>query len=128
MATCTVRYSDGTVVGHGDCRHVGKFSSCADEALWTATLDGCESTGDSTTYGLWAGLVPVDMPHEWLKRSRSLSATYDDAEVLVPGGWYIVTEQSSGFVDVDHFATEDEARAVFGFYEAAYAAWEGEDQ
>lgn len=95
--------------------HLGKFDCCRDEALYELTLSGFdESTGDVEAYGHHTLVMlvepkPVDIQ--------------DGMRVVVPQGFYIVTQDNSGFVGVSSFGSEEEARAEFQRLDDEYGEW-----
>jgi hypothetical protein len=118
--------------------HATKYDSARDEviALLSDEAEGYgmrdDSTGDATDYGSFFALVtiPADVeltmptPGDWV---AELSETYGvtPADVI---GTHIVTHNSQGFVSVETFSTEDEARAEYECRSARYAEWDDEDR
>lgn len=99
--------------------HLGKFGDCLTEALYGWGLDGGdEQAGDTDFEGhVTLIIVPEDS-----------AATVGPDEprprvVRVPAGNYLLWEASSGGVTLTSTDTEDEAREVFGVYDARYALW-----
>jgi len=76
----------------------GKFASEQDEAIYNLAQDG-EWVG-SDDFGLSAALVTVD-----------------------GAIWWVVTETADGFVEVEAFAYENDARDTLASIEADYADW-----
>lgn len=99
--------------------HLGKYDSCLDEILHGWAIDvPTAQTGDCSTIGWWLALVEV--ADEVLERRDD-----PDRIVDIPAGWYIVEEWDNGYVSVQHFATEAEARAQrFDLAEAQCADFE----
>jgi hypothetical protein len=115
-----------------------KYDSARDEviALLSDELEGYgmrdDTSGDVDAPTGWFALVtiPDDVelsmptPGDWV---AELADTYDvmPAEVA---GLHIVTHNSQGFVSVETFETEQEARDTFDCRAARYAEWDDEDR
>ena len=86
----------------------GKFASAQDEAIYNIAQDG-EWIG-SDDFGLSATLLvqPHDLPI---------------AGFVLAQGAYVVAENADGFVDVEFFDDESEARGALASIEADYADW-----
>lgn len=101
--------------------HLGKFSDCVTEALWTISLDGPDDqTGDAIDWHAWYG-------HISLPESESVTideGSPDARNVTIPSGEWILECLSSGAVyawQSDDIATEWDA------LESAYAEFLGDD-
>lgn len=101
--------------------HLGKFSSCVDEAVYFLSLDWFERWDGDMDFGVsWCVMdVPEDATFEFFERvPRS---------VVVPAGVYLVEANSQGFVWVTRW--EPLSHPVLGFVEnlrvleASYALW-----
>jgi len=102
--------------------HLGKFASCRDEALYEITLDGDESTGSVDFEGYLSLVVIEKLEHVWV--------TPHDGSLLTVGlepGAYLIHECSNGFISVDHYETEQEARDIFNVADIAYGEWLNDD-
>lgn len=109
----------------GECHgvHLGKFSSCLDEALYEmALLDANSGCGDSD----WDGYESrVDVPE-----AEDFELNPDGADstvVKVPVGHYIVFTAPTGGVTVVWYDTEAEASAEYDKWESAYYEWVDQD-
>jgi hypothetical protein len=83
--------------------HLGKFSSCRDEALYVMSLDGTNETTGDVEYEGYYTLIVLTVAVTWLL----------GVPVTVPAGSYIVSENSQGFVYGTEYATEALAREDF---------------
>lgn len=109
----------GTCEQSGCRGHLGKFSSCLDEALWELSAHADATTGDVDAYG-WFGLVLNPEASQW---ALSYGPT-----VEIPAGSYIAKEDSNGFVSVDTFNSEVAAKEAFASHAAEYNAWGQHDR
>lgn len=105
----------------GCAGHLGKFDDCVSEAVWQETLNGgtCDTTGSVEFDGFYA-LVPFTEV-EAVKLS-------DGPTVTVPAGWYVARENSQGFVAVDRYDTEGDAREIFDDANTRYDDWLDADE
>jgi hypothetical protein len=107
----------------------GKFDSMVDSFLWGATMDGGadEELGESEGFG-WYGLMVGDI----LKDAERGAAENGDAlteeerDELRGTKAVILSENSQGFVGVDYYDNEDDAREAWKKLEDEYADFEGE--
>src|SRR5512143_2738570 len=76
--------------------HLGKFSSCIDEAVWTLAMDGfdVDSTGDASDWGMWAGEVS-------LPTGETVEMVDPKRTVDVPAGVYLVLVYDNGRVETE---------------------------
>jgi len=86
--------------------HLGKYRNCLEEAIDAIILNGGYMELDSNerhggSVALW--FTPDRFPYE----------LEDGPTVSIPAGWYVVTEQSCGFVTVDQLDTEQDARLLY---------------
>lgn len=92
----------------------GKFE--ANESLeiseYLADIDADESTGDSSEWTAWYGLI-----------IRS-----DMDEKFLPQVAYVVWEDSNGFFSYLGFDSVDEARAEYNQHDADYSEWLSGDE
>ncbi|BBY54121.1 hypothetical protein H7J07_05790 [Mycobacterium koreense] len=97
----------------------GKYASARDEKLHTLVLDGmaADTVGDVSTWGhIYDGIADLDADEV-----ARLGLTGD-----VPAGkWWIVCENSDGFIDVDEFDTAEQYADAIRSLEADYAEFEG---
>lgn len=101
--------------------HLGKFSSCLDEAVWQGTLDsGSETTGSTEYEG--------HLCFEHYPTDETVTLNSSDILVTVPAGWYLVESTDQGFVYVTHYASESEAREIFKGADERYGAWLDTDE
>lgn len=99
--------------------HLGKFDSCAAEALWQMSLDGTdETTGDVDFEGHLTLIVLSDLYVETIE---------DGPAVTIWPGAYIVSEDSQGFVDLSTYAEVGLARVDFDAADERYSAWLDDD-
>jgi hypothetical protein len=95
----------------------GKFDSERDEAVWSITLDGgCETTGDSVEWSLWAAKVDVD--EEFID---------GETGARVEAGFYLVLENSVGGVTVYRFDDAASRDTEYDDVDRAYSEWAGTD-
>jgi hypothetical protein len=118
--------------------HATKYDSARDEviALLSDETEGYgmrdDSTGDVDAPTGYVQLVtiPADAdlslptPGDWV---AELAETYGIAAEDVAGS-HIVTHNSQGFVSVETFESEEQAREVFDCLDARYAEWSDEDR
>lgn len=106
----------------GKCRqqgcagHLGKFPSCVAEVLWEWSLDpGGEdrSTGCTEAYGWFSAIGLEDEATQDL----------DGVAVIVPAGWYMITENDRGAVGLIEFATREELDRAFEEADRQYGEW-----
>lgn len=94
--------------------HLGKFSSCLHEALWELSMDGWgTSTGRTEAHGHFTAIT-LDEPHE-----HDLGGV----KVMIPAGWYMVTEDDHGFVYVITYASAAELDQAFDEQDQRYGEW-----
>ena len=102
--------------------HLGKFSSCRDEALYVMSLDGMdEMTGDVEYEGHFTLVVRSEDTRVMLSDDMTPIVT-------VPAGSYIVQSTEQGFVYSIEYQTEELARRDFQQTDDAYAAWLDDDE
>lgn len=100
--------------------HLGKFSSCLAEALWTMVNSGeADNTTGTVEYeGFFALFTysPDDPPSK-------VDINEGGEPFIVQPGHYIVSEDERGFVSLVEYSTEEEARESFMESEARYGRW-----
>lgn len=111
-----------------ECKgHFGKYSNCLESALHQAagSMVGWadEESGDvESPYGFrWLVLM---------KEQTTIKAGDWDGgfDFIVAGDQYfIIVENGQGFVNVFPFDTEQDARADWAAFDAAYGEWVGDD-
>jgi hypothetical protein len=121
--------------------HATKYDSARDEviALLSDEAEGYgmrdDTYGDVTDYGTYGALVTI--PADVTFPSGAFDAYSYSADTVAneygvtPAdvtGSHIVTHNSQGFVSVETFDTEDEARAEYECRAARYAEWDDEDR
>lgn len=117
MGKCETEFVTGECAGE---LHLGKFSSCLDEALYGMALEDVNSgCGDSD----WRGYKSrVDVPD--VEEFELHPDGADSAVVKVPAGFYIVYTAPTGGVTVTRYETEEEAATEYDEWEAAYNEWD----
>lgn len=100
--------------------HLGKFSSCLDEALYEDSMDG---TGQITGNDDFEGTFVLE---DYETDATLYLDEYRKNPVFVPKGAYIVHTASSGIVTVNRYDSLEEAQIVFNAAEQAFAAYENE--
>jgi hypothetical protein len=119
---CNDRYvvsgAQPTTFVSGSCEglHVGKFSSCADEAIWHESLD-VDWTGSSDFEGSFA-LITFGADEDITISSGSV--------VRVPAGIYLVHSATSGSVTVYSDRAEN-VQAMYRRAEIAYEGWDAQE-
>lgn len=102
---------------HDGCQgHLGKFSSCVDEAVWELSLDTIvdRQTGRTEAYGHFTAMTfHADEEH-------TLS---DGTKVTIPEGWYMVEENDQGFVWVIKYDSQAELDQAFDEQDQRYSEW-----
>jgi hypothetical protein len=99
-------------------RHIGKYDECVTEALHVLSLEGFgESTGDVDAHGYFTALT-LDSPEN--------VELDDDRTVIVPAGYYILSENDTGFVHFHRYDTNDAMLADFQVAELEYSEWLGD--
>lgn len=96
--------------------HLGKFPDCLTEALWQLSMSGMlgEPTGDVEYEGHYTLMI----------FDESLTEPLDNGPaVTVPTGYYLLGTDGQGFVWLQAYDTEAEAREIFDEIDARYAAW-----
>jgi hypothetical protein len=96
--------------------HLGKFSSCRDEALYELSMDSMESTGDMDHEGEIT-LVILTQVNDF-----EISWYTIGTIVRIEPCNYIVQEAPSGIVNIIEYATEDAARSAYAELATAYGA------
>jgi hypothetical protein len=113
MSVCDTTFVKGSCNGI----HLGKYSSCLDEALDDLSLQEGDGVGDPD-YG-YAAPVRIEVAE-----TVTLQAgTEHEIQVVVPPGNYIVWTSTAGAVTVPQYDTVDEADAAWDQWELAYEAW-----
>lgn len=108
---------------HGECdgNHLGKFSSCLDEALWDMALEDSRSYGGDPDYGYASLVIVGDGPGTSEERAWNPNVR----TVVVPGGWYIIYTATSGEVSTAYYDSEEQANEVFNVWHDAFVEWAG---
>ena len=105
---------------YGCLGHLGKFSDCLTEALWTATMDGtAQTTGDVEYQGHLSMIIFPEV--------EDIKIETNGLPITVPTGTYLVHEDSVGFVSLLTVPDGMTAGAVFNEYDVAYGQWLGDD-
>lgn len=101
---------------------MGKFNSARDEVLYQLTLDGtAETIGDVNAWGqIHLGLGEVTRAELSAEYSGLLAGAGASLGDFPDGQYWIVTEDSNGFVSTASFSSESGYRAEL---EAAAARW-----
>jgi hypothetical protein len=95
--------------------HLGKFSSCLDEAVWQLSMDDSDrATGRTEAHGHFAAMT-FDASEEY--------KIQDGATVIIPAGAYLVEENDQGFVYVVAYDSEAEMIKVFDEHDQRYSEW-----
>lgn len=94
--------------------HLGKFSTCRDEAVWQSTMDG---GGQST------GTVEFEGHLTMIKFDADELIDLNGVSVLVDAGTYLVLDDDLGFVYVTVHSA-DEAQRIFDEFEDRYCDWD----
>jgi hypothetical protein len=91
----------------------GKFDSKLDEYVYQASLDGGpdEELGSCQEIGIWYGLMKPG--HTIFRDNDPLYEELTDTEssVLIDCAGVIISENSSGFVGVEYYETDEELQA-----------------
>lgn len=119
MAECDTTFSDGTCPG----THLGKFSSCLDEALWDFALEDSRSYAGDPDYGYASLVIAGDGPGTSEEYVWNPNAGRGRLAVTVPGGWYIVYTGTSGAVSTAYYDSEERANDVFTAWHDAFRVW-----
>jgi hypothetical protein len=96
--------------------HLGKFSSCLDEAVWELSLDTVmdRETGRTEAHGHFTVMTfHADEEHK----------IQHGATVIIPAGWYLVEENDQGFVWVVSYDNEADMIKVFDEHDQRYGEW-----
>ena len=120
MSKCDFIYCEG---------HLGKFSSCRDEAIYALALDErwdgdvdfgvCWTVVDYAQdlyYGLNSGEVDVSLA------DGGTTWWVDETPVKIPAGVYLVETNDQGFVYVNRWPEQWDADLLIG-WESKYAEW-----
>ena len=81
----------------------------------------------------------VEIPEHMGERDEMMDAVYEttdavfgddweDEYILPESGWYIVTEDSQGFVHLYRHSGENAAKAAYARFEREYSTWNGADE
>lgn len=95
--------------------HLGKFSSCLDEAVWQWSMDGADETTGTVDYEGHLALVIVTEP-------AFVQIDDSDVWVMVDEGHYLVLNDDLGFVYVTRH-TAEQAREIFDEFDSRYGEW-----
>jgi len=102
---------------------LGKFEQIVDAVVYSASLDGWEEAwfGDGDI-GYYASLVPVPSAADAQTFAQELGycLNYEEVSYLLHYSHAIVSSDSQGFVYVEYFETEDEARDSFQIREESF--------
>lgn len=107
--------------------HIGKYSNCLEAALHQCAA-GMVSWADEE-----GGDVASPYGFRWLiiaKEQITIKADDWDGGFtfhVAAGQYFTITENDCGHVSLFSFETEQEARADWAAFEAAYGAWMGDD-
>jgi hypothetical protein len=108
----------------------GKFDSMVDSFLWSAALDGSwedEQVGESEGFGYYSLVVgDIAAMAEHGAEETGDDITPDERDELKGTAAVIMSENSQGFVGVDYFDTEKDARKAWADIEEAYNEFESE--
>lgn len=104
--------------------HLGKYSDCLSEALWTLGEDYADESGGDTE-GPGYAMLFVFHGSVWLSDlDKALFPTLGVPDFLIGGGTFVMlTGVDSGQVSMEGFACEDDARAAFDAHDRAYGMW-----
>lgn len=92
-----------------------KYNSAEAEALDDMASDGTyPTTGDVESPIGHVTMVDMTFGGWWVGDNRA---------TFIPSGGYIVTCDSQGFVDAEHYATYDEAMIAFNELDREYGQW-----
>ena len=112
---------------------LGKFDTMLDSFLWTAALDGGpdEELGEVEGFG-WYGLMIGDLLEAAgrVAKEEGDELTEEEREEMAATKAVIMSEDNQGFVSMDYFEDEKEAREKWAEIEAGYESFsseEGED-
>lgn len=119
METCSSKFVTGEC--HG--QHLGKFSSCHDEALYHVALESGDGCGDGDWHG-YVVPVTVEGPHEDLTVDGNAA---DLLVVEVPAGFYFVFTSPTGAVTVTRADDKAEWERFYADWESAYHEWRGDN-
>lgn len=116
--------------------HATKYSSARDEviALLSDEMEGYgrrdDTTGDVEAPGGHIALVTIPEHVSFAPNGDSADDVASEYGVTAADviGSHIVTHNSQGFVSVETFATEEEAREQFDCRAARYAEWSDEER
>lgn len=113
-------------------QHKGKFDSDIDAALYELSLHGWanESSGNVEAPTGWFGRVSIsreELPEiaEAFEEEFRREGFTELAGLI---GHFLVREDSVGFVYVDEFDGEDEAKEEYERLDREYSEWEGADE
>lgn len=115
MGNCDTEFVTGEC--HGD--HVGKFSSCLDEALHEMSIEFDEGIGDPD-FGYAA---PVKVADGDPDASECCTLSVPGFQIAVPGGYYIVFTASTGQVSAVRYEDENAAEEAFDVWRLEFETW-----
>jgi len=99
----------------------GKFSSPVAKFLYQQTLDGVyPDSGHVEAPGGWFAAVTIDDDPSGLDAGQLSELGLTTADVT---GFWIVTQDSAGFVDCGEYNSQAELDARYGELDADYTAW-----
>lgn len=116
---------------------LGKFSTALEELLYTLANSeqwAEEETGNNSDWNLYGWTISIEadsLDSGNLETVQRWAGEIDSEDgELVSGiyGHWIVWENSSGFVSVSKFETEEELSAAWTEFVSRYEDWAGEDE
>lgn len=114
----------GTEFALGECHgeHLGKFSSCLDEALWRMALESGDGNGDPD-FGYAAPVRVAGGDPDSAESQPLEDESPGSPVVVVPGGFYVVYTMTTGQVAVVAYEDEDAAEEAWDVWSLGYEGW-----